>query len=1086
MADFSALKTSIQNYIKQNGNEEITGNLLQQILLSMVSTLGDSAINDLVTALNAEIANRGNADTELEGRITTLQGVVNGIVANVENGYVYAGIATPSATPVSGKVFYLALTAGTYTNFGSIVVPQGINILKYNGSAWSLDSFLGLDDAPTQGSNNLVKSGGVLDSIIKDGSAFDLSAYNNGNTYADLSAALTALNVLPAAYKKGGMSMKFVQSSDNKYVQFRFMLSGSFTAQQFTNTANWQGVEGSPVYNSINLVNSGGIFKTFKDYGNSLLYISVISGYNIGADGSLTSGGTQNPYIYNVEGVKFVILRYTIYSGVAVAPYAIYNSLKEFSSTTALVVAATSAKTSPTTYEVMINIPDGAKALLVTSRDTYTPEVYSSNLVMADFIKDATLELDKDSTINSKAIGTDGNLVENSAHQVWTFDVSNTYATLFDFFFKSGGELCEYAFYNSESVFDSSTCILLGIKNLNTSGITKSYFTKVPVGAKRLLINYRVGEGSVHCYTTKINKVIDSIKNDINENRDKFNQFVNKNKIIESLSFAERSPLALTSIDYVGVNDFHRVRFEGNVGEVYTTTSENVGNQWYTSKLPVQKGFDAIIVGRRSSVFDANILVLDANNVILFKKTLTSNDAGVPIYVKVSEYANAAYISFMYPTDNIQPVYFLPSLSQRHELNFEVRANDEIIAYKYDGSIDTGTPQPFNNYRIDVTRLSNFIAYVYQYSGVGTMSISYFDKNDNYISSEYRQTSTAEWNYLLCTVPQNASYAQILSRELYEEEVVGNFRAKVYALSPFDANKYNGIVTENIATKNVEQHYYSGEVVSLNTFIINTIGKGIITAAANNPIHPQDTTNGQGCCIYKDYLFRLHNYGYCNIYNIKYLDNITKVNGFELGSYGSNNHANCASFSPQIDETTGFPYLYVGFNYNELIGEFYVERISLQGSTLIQTISINIGHTLYGNLLIGDDGYLYYYGNPDNSTTTIEFYKFNCPAVDAGDVTLTAADVLDSWTWTDSANDKVVQGGFFRNGKLYVCNGQSDGAVRDVDRNIDIFDWAKKERVSYVPLKPYESHEPEDIYPYKGKIFMVVNGANEAYIIDFI
>ena len=141
MADFSALKTSIQNYIKQNGNEEITGNLLQQILLSMVTTLGDSAINDLVTALNAEIANRGNADATLQGnidseasarsqadgtlqtninnestargnadtqlgdRITTLQGVVNGIKANIENGYVYAGMATPSTTPASGKVF---------------------------------------------------------------------------------------------------------------------------------------------------------------------------------------------------------------------------------------------------------------------------------------------------------------------------------------------------------------------------------------------------------------------------------------------------------------------------------------------------------------------------------------------------------------------------------------------------------------------------------------------------------------------------------------------------------------------------------------------------------------------------------------------------------------------------------------------------------------------------------------------------------------------------------------------------------------------------------------------------------------------
>ena len=215
MADFSALKTSIQNYIKQNGNEEITGNLLQQILLSMVSTLGDSAINDLVTALNNEVSARQNADGTLQTNInneatargnadTGLQGLIDGITDNIENGYVYAGIATPSTTPASGKVFYLALTAGTYTNFGATVVPQGINILKYNGSAWSLDSFLGLDDAPTQGSNNLVKSGGVLDSIIKDGSAFDLSAYNSGATYADLSAALTALTALPAACKKGG------------------------------------------------------------------------------------------------------------------------------------------------------------------------------------------------------------------------------------------------------------------------------------------------------------------------------------------------------------------------------------------------------------------------------------------------------------------------------------------------------------------------------------------------------------------------------------------------------------------------------------------------------------------------------------------------------------------------------------------------------------------------------------------------------------------------------------------------------------------------------------------------------------------
>ena len=246
MADFTALKTAIQTYIKQNGNEEITGAILQEILLSVVTTLGDGAINDLITALGNEVTARQQADGTLQQNITNeatargnadtaLQGLINGVKNNVDNGYVYVGIATPSSTPVTGKVFYLALTAGTYTNFGSTEVSQGINILKYNGSAWSLDAFIGIDDTPTPNSPKLVKSGGTFDSIMTDGSAFDISAHfaSGGTlaTYADLSAALTALNTLSESYKRGGMSIKFVQSSDNKYVQ-HMLTTQSFTTKE--------------------------------------------------------------------------------------------------------------------------------------------------------------------------------------------------------------------------------------------------------------------------------------------------------------------------------------------------------------------------------------------------------------------------------------------------------------------------------------------------------------------------------------------------------------------------------------------------------------------------------------------------------------------------------------------------------------------------------------------------------------------------------------------------------------------------------------------------------------------------------------
>ena len=208
MSNFSALIATIQAYIKTNGNEEITGAVLQDILEAMVQALGTEAINNLETALGNEETARQNADGTLQnnidaealragtaeaglgGRLDTieakipsaasssnkladkafvtnltdaLQAAVNGIKSNIDNGYVYAGIATPAGTPVTGKVFYLTTQAGTYTNFGGLVVTQGINILKYNGTTWSQEKLIGIDDEPKKVSVNTITSGAVSD-----------------------------------------------------------------------------------------------------------------------------------------------------------------------------------------------------------------------------------------------------------------------------------------------------------------------------------------------------------------------------------------------------------------------------------------------------------------------------------------------------------------------------------------------------------------------------------------------------------------------------------------------------------------------------------------------------------------------------------------------------------------------------------------------------------------------------------------------------------------------------------------------------------------------------------------------------------
>ena len=63
------------------------------------------------------------------------------------------------------------------------------------------------------------------------GEVFDVSEYNSGAPYKTLAAALAAV---PESVQRGGMSIKFVQSSDNKYVQYRL------TADAWSvDTENW-------------------------------------------------------------------------------------------------------------------------------------------------------------------------------------------------------------------------------------------------------------------------------------------------------------------------------------------------------------------------------------------------------------------------------------------------------------------------------------------------------------------------------------------------------------------------------------------------------------------------------------------------------------------------------------------------------------------------------------------------------------------------------------------------------------------------------------------------------------------------------
>ena len=94
MANWTSLKEAVTSVIKSNGNQEITGAGLQNVLINIITNVGKYAT--------------------------------------------FAGVASLTTDPgiPDGPIYYLAYTNGTYVNFGNIVLSDEIAILIYKDSVW--------------------------------------------------------------------------------------------------------------------------------------------------------------------------------------------------------------------------------------------------------------------------------------------------------------------------------------------------------------------------------------------------------------------------------------------------------------------------------------------------------------------------------------------------------------------------------------------------------------------------------------------------------------------------------------------------------------------------------------------------------------------------------------------------------------------------------------------------------------------------------------------------------------------------------------------------------------------------------------
>lgn len=137
MANYNDLKAAVSNVVKQNGNNEITGKLLQNTLLSIINNVGANAT--------------------------------------------YIGIATPKTNPGTpdGNVFYISATPGEYVNFGGLVLERGkaYTIKNEANNVWSAVAIsIPSTDAIIDLNNVKVDSDAIIDRI----NYFNNALFQNG------------------------------------------------------------------------------------------------------------------------------------------------------------------------------------------------------------------------------------------------------------------------------------------------------------------------------------------------------------------------------------------------------------------------------------------------------------------------------------------------------------------------------------------------------------------------------------------------------------------------------------------------------------------------------------------------------------------------------------------------------------------------------------------------------------------------------------------------------------------------------------------------------------------------------------------
>ena len=297
MANWSDLKAAVASIVKTNGNKEITGQLLQNVLNNIISNVG----------LNSS----------------------------------FAGIATPETNPGTpdGNVFYLATTEGTYSNFNGIVINPGeAVILEWKGSWVKKDSGFAtkekLSELGSELGSELRKS--INNETIRAKEAEEELENNiNSNRYGynvtvnglkgGIHTIETAIKDVPYKFRMLGQKITF-RTENGDWATYH---NESLSLDNYENVNDWvQEVGISSVQGDINISNNpdyedlteaadGTIKFADKEYsaevfsglGRVYLRKNIVDGVNVLTQGMMSKPNTIYiiQYDYDLQGAEIAI-----------------------------------------------------------------------------------------------------------------------------------------------------------------------------------------------------------------------------------------------------------------------------------------------------------------------------------------------------------------------------------------------------------------------------------------------------------------------------------------------------------------------------------------------------------------------------------------------------------------------------------------------------------------------------------------------------------------------------------------------------------------------------------------------------------